>query len=237
MSQKNYSISVFFPCYNDENTIGQLVTDSFIVLKKITTNYEVIVVDDGSTDKSRELLKNLAVKNKNLKLIFHEKNKGYGGALQSGFQNSTKDLIFYTDGDGQYDISELTLLYSLIDSHINFVNGIKASRHDSLYRVIIGNLYNFFIRWLFWTSIIDVDCDFRLIKRDLIIKIALESKSGAVCIELVKKAEKIGAQFRQITVTHSQRMFGSSQFFKPRRILETFYELVIVWFKVMLKNN
>src|SRR5438309_1945723 len=101
MKHKSYSISVFFPCFNDAKSISKLVNDSFLILKKITTNYEVIVIDDGSTDTSRQTLKKLSEKNSKLKLVFHEKNMGYGGALRTGFKTATKELIFYTDGDGQ----------------------------------------------------------------------------------------------------------------------------------------
>src|SRR5260221_3725107 len=110
LSMTTPSLSIFFPCYNDEKSIGKLVTDATHVAQKLTDDFEIIVIDDGSTDKSREVLSDLAKENKNLKLIFHEKNIGYGGALQSGFKAASKDLVFYTDGDGQYDVKELPIL-------------------------------------------------------------------------------------------------------------------------------
>jgi len=223
------SISIFFPCYNDAGSIGKLVEDAFTTARKITPDYEVIVVDDGSTDRSRIILKSLAKKHKKLKLIFHDKNKGYGGALKSGFEVATKEYVFYTDGDGQYDVRELSILWLLMTDDVNFVNGIKMSRQDPSYRIFIGNLYSFVARWMFILPTYDVDCDFRLIRRDLIKKIKLTSMSGSICVELVKKCQRAGAKFRQVSVHHYQRKHGQSQFFKPSRLLSTFKELSLLW--------
>lgn len=234
-SQK--SISVFFPCYNDAGSIGKLVENVLSLLPKLTKDYEVIVVDDGSTDKSREILKKLAKRRKAVRLILHEKNKGYGGALKSGFRQASKDLIFYTDGDGQYDPKELPILLSLMTDDVNFVNGIKMTRHDPTYRVFAGNLYSFIARWLFWIPVYDVDCDFRLIRRELIKKLELQSNSGSICIELVKKAQRAGGKFRQVSVHHYQRVWGQSQFFRPGRLLSTFFELVSLWIQLMIVDK
>lgn len=229
-----HSISIFFPCYNDEKSISKLVEDAFSIVKELTDDYEIIVIDDGSKDKSREVLKKLADKHKELKLVFHEENKGYGGALQSGFKTASKDLIFYTDGDGQYDVRELPILYNLMTDDVDFVNGIKMGRQDPTYRIFVGNLYSLVIRWIFWLPIVDVDCDFRLIRRSIIKKIDLTVTSGAICVELVKKAQIAGAQFRQTTVHHYERQHGNSQFFRLDRILHTFWEVGNLWFRLML---
>jgi len=236
MTKNNPCISVFFPCYNDSQSIGLLVNDAFSVLKKLTNNYEIIVVDDKSKDNSREVLKSLQTKYKKLKLVFHTKNKGYGGALKSGFKNSSKDLIFYTDGDGQYDVKELPLLFSLMSRDVDFVNGIKMARHDPSYRIVVGNLYNLFIRWFFWLPIYDVDCDFRLIRKKIIKKIKLTSNSGSICVELVKKSQRAGAVFRQVSVHHYERKFGQSQFFRIDRVLSTFQELITLWIHLFVNK-
>ncbi len=228
------SISVFFPCYNDEKSIQKLVENSLITLKKVTKDYEIIVVDDGSTDKSRNVLKKLAKNHKKLKLVFHEHNKGYGGALKSGFRTASKELVFYTDGDGQYDIKELPILLNLMTEDVNFVNGIKMSRKDPTYRIIIGNFYSLIARWLFWLPIYDVDCDFRLIRKEIIEKLSLQSSSGSICVELVKKAQRSGAKFRQLSVHHYERSYGNSQFFRISRLLSTFRELWMLWVRLMI---
>lgn len=227
--QKKASISVFFPCYNDEKTIGKLVNSSLKVLKNISNNYEVIVINDGSKDRSKEVVEEIVKKNKKVKLINHIKNRGYGGALRSGFKAAKKNLIFYTDGDAQYDVNEIPLLLPLMTRDVNFVNGIKMGRGDLPHRVFFGNLHKFINRWLFWLPVYDVDCDFRLIRRNLIKKINLKSNSGSICIELVKKAEMAGAVFRQISVHHYDRKYGTSQFFKPEKIIKTYIDIIKLW--------
>lgn len=232
-----HSISVFFPCYNDSGSIVGLVEKAFEVLKKHCDDYEVIVVDDGSSDGSVKLLKKLKRKYRQFRLVVHEKNRGYGGALQSGFAAASKDLVFYTDGDGQYDVSELSLLIQLMSDDVSFVNGIKMARQDATYRIVVGNLYSMVVRWCFWLPIVDVDCDFRLIRKRIIDKISLESTSGSICVELVKKSERAGAEFRQVSVHHLKRNWGESQFFVPRRILSTFRELGLLWFRLMVRDR
>jgi glycosyltransferase involved in cell wall biosynthesis len=236
-TKTNSSISVFFPCYNDKGTIGKLVTQSLNLLKDITNDYEVIVIDDGSTDGSRELLNNLQNEHSKLKLVFHEKNRGYGGALQSGFRTASKELVFYTDGDAQYDINEFQLLVPLMTKDIDIVNGIKIGRGDPLHRIVIGNIYNFVIRNLFNLYVFDVDCDFRLIRRSMLERINFMSSSGAICTELVKKLDMQGARFREVSVHHYPRTYGQSQFFNLRRVFNTGIELIRLWFQVVVARK
>lgn len=229
------SISVFFPCYNDARSIGKLVEDALSTLIKLTDKYEVIVIDDYSKDDSRKVLKSLTNKYPGIvRVVYHTKNRGYGGVLKTGFSKAKYDLVFYTDGDGQYDVREMALLYSLMSKDVNFVNGIKMERKDYAYRVIIGNLYAFITRWLFLLPIYDVDCDFRLIRRSLIKKLNLTSNSGSICVELVKKAQRAGAKFRQVSVHHYPRTYGQSQFFRLDRLINTFRELAILWWNLMI---
>ena len=206
-------------------------------LKKLTDDFEVIVVDDGSSDNSRELLLKKTQRYDCLKLVFHRKNKGYGGALISGFKAASKELIFYTDGDGQYDVDELPLLVSLMTEDVNFINGIKMERQDFAYRVIVGNLYALAMRWAFLLPIIDVDCDFRLIRKTLIDKIKLRHKSGAICVELVKKAHRAKAKFRQVSIHHYDRVYGQSQFFRLNIIIKTLGDLGQLWWELMVKRK
>ena len=231
---KNLSISVFFPCFNDSSTIVELVSKTDSILKKLTSNYEVIVIDDKSEDNSREKLKEAKKKYKKLKLVFHKQNKGYGGALKTGFKTATKELVFYTDGDGQYDVGELPLLIDLLTLDVEVVNGIKMDRSDAEYRIFLGNLHKFFNRWVFWLPIYDVDCDFRLIRKRVLDKIILESNSGSICVELVKKLERSGANFREVSVHHYPRKYGQSQFFRLDRIVKTYVELFKLWINLMI---
>jgi len=228
------SISAFFPCYNDERTIAGLVRETEAQLRCATDDYEIIVVNDGSRDGSARVLAELAQEMPRLRVITHETNRGYGGALRSGFAAATKDLVFYTDGDGQYDVKEIPIMLALLVDDTDFVNGMKMTRSDPAYRVFIGNLHKFVTRWAFWLPIDDVDCDYRLLRRSVLEHVDLQSNSGSICVELVKRAQRAGAQFRQVSVRHYSRQFGSSQFFRPGRILKTYADLAGMWLGLML---
>lgn len=231
------SISVFFPCYNDGKTIGDLVVEAERQLQPLTEDYEVIVINDGSTDDSAAVLGALAARMPRLTVITHERNRGYGSALRSGFAAATKELVFYTDGDGQYDVGELPVLLMLLTDDTDFVNGIKMTRQDPAYRVHVGNLHRFVMRWSFWLPINDVDCDFRLIRRRILEGIELHSTSGSICVELVKHAQRAGAGFREVSVHHYARRWGQSQFFRPGRILKTYLDLARIWFQLMVADK
>jgi glycosyltransferase involved in cell wall biosynthesis len=228
------SISAFFPCYNDARTIGGLVLKAEEVLGRLTDDYQIIVVNDGSTDDSAEVLRGLERQVPRLTVVTHPVNRGYGGALRSGFAHATKDLVFYTDGDGQYDVGELPLLVMLLTDDTHFVNGMKMARHDPVHRVVAGNLHKFVMRWSFWLPITDVDCDFRLVRRSIVERLRLTSNSGSICVELVKHAQRAGAQFREVSVHHYPRQHGQSQFFTPARILRTYSDLLRMWVSLML---
>lgn len=230
----NVGLSIFFPCYNDESTIRHLIQCAIKIASAITHNWEIIVIDDGSKDHSRGILRTISRSNPHVRVIMHKKNRGYGAALRSGFKAATKELIFYTDGDGQYDPEELLLLMMLMKDDTDFVNGIKQVRKDPTYRVVIGNLYNFIVRWLFWLPIQDVDCDFRLIRKSVLQKMTLYSDSGAICVEFVKQAQRVGARFREVSVHHYDRPYGRSQFFRPKRIGQTLKELMGLWIRLIL---
>lgn len=228
------SISAFFPCYNDATTIGELVLRADEILRELTDDYEIIVVNDGSRDSSADVLRALAARVDRLRVVTHETNRGYGAALRSGFSSATKDLVFYTDGDGQYDVGEIPILLMLLTDDTHFVNGMKMTRRDPPYRVFFGNLHRFITRWMFWLPITDVDCDFRLIRRSIVERLTLKSSSGSICVELVKQAQRAGAQFREVSVHHYARRTGESEFFTIDRILGTYRDLAVMWFELML---
>lgn len=237
MDKKNISISAFFPCYNDAGTIGNMVESVFEVLGRICDDYEVLVVDDCSSDNSRDVLEELKKKYSNLKLIYHKKNRGYGGALRSGFQGSTKDYVFYTDGDAQYNPQELEKLVVKLDEGIDVVNGYKIKRNDPLYRVIIGSLYNRLMKFMFAIKISDVDCDFRLIKRAVFGKIKLEHNSGIICVEMIKKMQNAGCSFSEVGVSHYYRSYGRSQFFNFNRIFKVGLSILKLWWQFIFCKN
>jgi glycosyltransferase involved in cell wall biosynthesis len=213
------SISVFFPCYNDAETIRGLVTTANETLQGLTSDYEIIVVDDGSIDNSAEILRQIEAELPCFRLVQHTVNKGYGAALTSGFKAATRDFVFYTDGDGQYDPRELALLVAEMKPGIDVVNGYKRTRQDPWYRVVAGSIYQQAARVMFSLPIRDVDCDFRLLRREALSDIELESADGAICVELVRKLKDSGRRMVEVPVTHFVRAFGTSQFFKPKRIV------------------
>ncbi len=231
------SITAFFPCYNDGQTIEALVVRVEAQLRLMTEDYEIVVVNDGSADNSAVVLEALASSTPTLRVITHATNKGYGAALRSGFRAATKSLVFYTDGDGQYGVDELPVLAMLMTDDTDFVNGMKMTRQDAAHRVFIGNLHNFVTRWLFWLPISDVDCDFRLVRRSIVEAIDLRSNSGSICVELVKKAQRAGAQFREVSVHHYARQWGQSQFFRPARIARTYLDLARIWVDLMVASR
>jgi glycosyltransferase involved in cell wall biosynthesis len=228
------SISAFFPCYNDAQTIGGLVLQAERELRALTDDYEIIVVNDGSRDESASVLAGLATQVDRLRVVTHPTNRGYGAALRSGFAQATKDLVFYTDGDGQYDVREISILMTLLTDDTHFVNGMKMNRQDPPHRVFFGNLHRFVTRWSFWLPVSDVDCDFRLVRRSILQKLRLSSSSGSICVELVKQAQRAGAQFREVSIHHYARRSGVSEFFTPRRILHTYADLVVMWVELMI---
>lgn len=230
------SLSVFFPAYNDAPSLPALLEKTFAVLPTLTADYEVIVVNDGSRDDTAEVLARLQQKyGPRLRVVTHEKNMGYGAALRSGFAAATKDLVFYTDGDGQYDPGELPKLMALMAPDVGLVNGYKIERHDPWHRIVIGRLYNAFARFLFRIRIRDIDCDYRLIRRSLLDEIRLNSTSGTICVELVRKLELSPYRVAEVPVHHYPRLHGRSQFFRVRSLATTFWQLIRLYYRLVIR--
>jgi glycosyltransferase involved in cell wall biosynthesis len=230
------SISVFFPAFNDAPSLPSLIGATFALAGRLTDDFEVIVVNDGSRDNPAAVLERLRRDyGERLRVVTHEVNQGYGAALRSGFAASRKDLVFYTDGDGQYDVNELPVVLERLGPRTGFVNGYKLVRHDPFHRVWIGRIYNSVARFLFGVEIRDIDCDYRLIRRQLLDEISLESTSGTVCVELVRKLETAGWDFAEAGVHHYPRLYGRSQFFRVRSLLVTFCQLAQLYTKLVIK--
>jgi len=229
------SISVFFPAYNDAPSLPSLIEKTFDVLGRHFQDFEVIVVNDGSRDETAAVLASLEHRfGPRLRVITHEVNRGYGGALRSGIGAATKDLVFYTDGDGQYDVGELPKLLALMQADVGLVNGYKIERNDPWHRIWIGNVYNRFARFLFRVKIRDIDCDFRLIRRSLLDDIKLCSTSGTICVELVRKLEMSPYRTEEVGVHHYPRLHGRSQFFRVRSLLTTLCQLLQLYIEVVI---
>ncbi len=228
-------ISAFFPAYNDAPSLPGLLRRAFAALEEATDDYEVIVVNDGSRDETAAVLEQMRQElGSRLRVITHEKNRGYGGALRSGFQAATKDLVFYTDGDGQYDPAEIHLLLEQWTPDLGLVNGYKRLRQDPWHRIVIGQIYNAVARFLFRIRIRDIDCDFRLIRRALVDNLHLESTSGTICLELVRKIEMTGCEVAEVAVNHYPRLYGRSQFFRWRSLLGTARQFARLYIRLVL---
>lgn len=239
MSDKKMpSISVFFPAYNDAGTITSMVITSLLTLRELTDDYEVIVIDDGSKDHTPQVLDELArVYPAEVRVIHHAKNRGYGGALRSGFAAATKEWIFYTDGDAQYDPRELKNLAELANDDVDFINGWKIERHDPLHRILIGRTYQAIIKIAFGLHLTDVDCDFRLMRRAVFDEVKLEADSGVICVELMKKVQDAGFRLEETPVHHFHRAYGKSQFFDYGRLWRVAQDLRKLWVALVINKE
>src|SRR6267142_4774012 len=227
-------LSMFFPAYNDGGTIASLVILAVQVAGRLTPDFEVIVVNDGSSDSTRDILDDLARTYPHVRVIHHPRNRGYGAALRTGFAAATKDLIAYTDGDAQYDPAELEVLWNRLTPDADVVNGFKISRADPLHRVVIGRIYHHTVKLLFRLRVKDVDCDFRLMRREIFDRVKLEKDTGVICLEMMRKIQDAGFRVVEVPVHHYHRTYGRSQFFNVKRIFWTGIDVMKLWVQLVV---
>lgn len=237
MSSATPGLSIFFPAYNDAGTIASLALVAHMTARTLTDDHEVIVVDDGSPDHTGALLDEMARHFPWLKVVHHPKNRGYGGALRTGFETASKELVFYTDGDAQYDPTEMTVLWARMAADVDLVNGYKISRSDPFHRLLIGRVYHHTVKRLFWLRVRDVDCDFRLMRRNIFERITLEKNSGVICLELMKKVHDGGFRIAEVPVHHYHRAYGKSQFFNFPRIFRTGLDVLKLWHVLVVRKE
>jgi len=230
-------LSVFFPAYNDAGTIASLVLLAHMTARELADDHEVIVVDDGSPDHTGAVLAEMARHFPWLKVVHHPSNRGYGGALRTGFGTASKEIVFYTDGDAQYDPREMRRLCEALGPAVDFVNGYKISRNDPLHRIVIGRLYHWFVKIAFGLRLRDVDCDFRLLRRHVFDKVSLTRSSGVICVELMKKVQDHGYRIAEVPVHHYHRTYGKSQFFNFRRVVRTLADLAQLWLELVVRRE
>ena len=236
-AEKPAGLSVFFPAYNDSGTIASMVIRAVQAASEVTPDYEVIVVNDGSVDATPQIVDELARTYSHVRAVHHPTNRGYGGALQTGFRSATKEFVFYTDGDAQYDPAELAVLWARMTPAADLVNGYKISRSDPWHRIVIGRVYHHVVSLLFGLSVRDVDCDFRLMRRSIFETINLEKNSGVICLEMMKKIEDAGFRIVEVPVHHYHRAFGKSQFFNFRRIAKTGLDVLRLWYELVIRRR
>jgi glycosyltransferase involved in cell wall biosynthesis len=221
------SISVFFPCYNEQENVGRTTEKAIAVLEKLGADYEVIIIDDGSTDDTGRIADDIAGRDNRVRVVHHERNLGYGAALQSGFKAATKELVFYTDGDGQFDISEMPPLLELMEQH-DIVTCYRLNRRDSIIRKINGWCWTKLVCLLFGLKIRDIDCAFKLYKREIFDNIKLSSTGALIDTEVLARAARKGYSMTQEGVHHYPRTAGAQSGANIRVILRAFKELLVL---------
>lgn len=202
------SLSIFMPAYNEEGNIAATVIDAAKAAQKVTGNYEIIVVDDGSRDKTAEIMTELGRNDRRIRLIQHAQNEGYGATVKTGLKACTKDWIFFTDSDGQFHYDELVRFVAARGS-ADLIIGYRRKRMDPFHRVFVAQvllkLWNFL---LFRLTVRDVDCAYKLFPRRVRDQIKLETASAITVTEFIVKAIKKGFIIKQLPVTHYARRFG-----------------------------
>jgi len=226
MTYKDITLSVFFPAYYDEKNIGKVVSKAVEVIESLQIkDYEVTIIEDGSPDKTAEVADELAEKFLKVKVIHHEKNKGYGATLFEGFTSARFDYVFYTDGDNQFDLEELRKFVALIP-YSDIVVGYRKKKQYSVYRKITSFVYNALLRLMFDIDYIDIDCAFKLIKRDLFDKIKIQTKDAFIDAEIMIQANLLGYKSTEIGVKHLPRIDGISTAARPSIIIKTIREIL-----------
>ena len=221
---KKLNISAFFPCYNEEKNLEALTSSTLNFFQTISDQYEVIIVNDGSKDNTREIAETIANKDPHVKVYNHETNYGYGAALKTGFKNSIYDYIFFTDGDNQFDIKEIGGLLPYAEE-FDIVAGYRINRRDNFMRRLNALSFKFLVRVLFGLKIRDLNCAFKLFKKKVIDSMEIDSTGAFINAEILIKAKKNGFTLKEVGVTHYPRQWGSQTGANPKVIFKAFQEL------------
>ena len=222
----NISVTAFFPAYYDEGNIGKVVRKAVQVLEELRLkDYEVIVIEDGSPDKTGEVADELAAEFEKVRVIHHEKNMGYGATLRDGFVNAKMDYVFYSDGDNQFDLDELKKFVALIP-FTDIVVGYRKTKQYSLWRKFTSLSYNYVLKMLFGIRYWDIDCAFKIFKTDLFKKIQIESIDAFIDAEIMLKAKLLGYTSTELGVKHLPRVDGISTGARPSVIIRTIKEII-----------
>lgn len=219
-------ISIILPAYNEEKNIGQMVADSLTYLRKLKDDYEIIIVNDGSIDKTALIAQKIARKNKKVKLIDHRKNQGYGQALQDGFEAAKFNYVFFTDSDRQFRLDALDIMFPIAKTKVvDLVIGYRLKRKDPFLRKFLSWGYNSLANFFFDLNVKDIDCAFKLFRKDIFRKIKIESKSFFFNTEILAKARFFNFNIIEVGVPHFPRIAGKSTV-KFKHIPLTIRELI-----------
>ena len=221
---KKYDISLFYPMHNEEGNIREAVATALEVLPGIANDYEVIVVDDGSKDGTGAIADELAGKDGHVRAVHHPVNRGYGGALKTGFRESRFELVFFADGDNQFDLREISKLLERIDG-CDLVVGRRVDRKDPFHRKLNAHAWNLLVRILFGLRVKDIDCAFKLIKKRVLDSFVLEADGAMISTELLVRAHEAGFVIEQVPVHHRERVAGEQSGANIKVIARAFKEL------------
>ena len=230
------SLSVFFPCYNEEQNVKQLVNDALQALNGLVRQYDILIINDGSSDNTGSIANALQQKHDTVRVIHHETNKGYGAALISGFRNARYEYVFFTDGDNQFYMSEIVLLLKELGA-ADGVLGFRKNRKDPWHRIWYSRLWNWLVRVMFDLRVKDLNCAFKIIKKQYLDKIILNSSGAMITAELLIRLKIAGARFKEVGVTHRPRVFGTQTGGNPKVILRAFRELFKLRRELKPQNN
>ncbi len=225
------SFTLVLPAHNEAENIEPVVRQALLVLPEYFDTFEVIVVNDGSRDSTGEIVDRLAREDARVRVIHHKKNRGYGGALTSGFKASTGDHVMFMDADRQFDISDIERLYPFIPSH-EIVAGFRMMRQDELHRRVFAEVFNLIVRVLFGVHLRDIDCAFKIFDGDLIRSLDLSSPGALINTEIQAKARRQGARLQQVGVRHFPRIAGEATGGNPRVIVRAMKETIVLWWKM-----
>jgi len=227
------SLSVFFPVYNEEKNIKTVITQADLFLSKtpLVQKYEIIIINDGSDDASKQIVEEMIKTNQNIRLINHERNLGYGRTLQTGFEHSQYEYVFFTDSDGQFDISELDNFIEEI-KFCDVVVGFRQQRQDNLLRKINAKAWNILNRMIFGLRVRDIDCAFKLFKKEVINNVQLKSSGAMISAELLTNIIRKGYKIKELPVSHYPRTEGEATGAHILVILKSFSDLASFYFNL-----
>lgn len=222
------SLTVFFPCYNEEENIDRVTRAAVRMVQRVAEDYEVIIVDDGSRDRTGPLADALAAELPHVRAVHNHPNLGYGGALQRGFREASKKWVFYTDGDGQFDFEEIDRLLPLLN-RFDIVSAYRLDRRDPWMRRFNAWGWTTLVNLAFGFRLRDVDCAFKIYPQELFNRIEMKATGALIDAEILARAKYLGYRIGQVGVHHYPRTAGRSTGANPRVILRAFKELVHLW--------
>jgi glycosyltransferase involved in cell wall biosynthesis len=224
LNERPLTISVFFPCFNEQDNVERTVQRAKEVLEELGADYEIIIVNDGSADQTGARADAIAAKDSKIRVVHHPQNMGYGAALQSGIRAAKKELIFFTDGDGQFDIGEIKLFLPLI-LQSDVVCGYRLDRKDPFMRKLNGWMWTKLVNLLFGMQIRDIDCAFKLFRAEIFEGMKMSSAGALISAEILARVTRRGFRIAEVGVHHYPRTAGKQTGAKLKVILRAFKEL------------